>query len=385
VIATLFYTLLSPRQLARWFPLPARAGLPLADCRSILVIKPDLIGDFVLCTPFLRELRRNAPKARIELVVRPAVLNLAERCPHVDQVRSFEMIEAKVPVARSKALWRSWRFARTHWRRRDFDLGILPRWDFDIWHAAYLLYASRAARRASYSERVTAIKSSCNRDMDMLLTDAVTVAGPVKHEVHRSLDLLAALGGRVEDTSLEVWTAADDEFPVTKLLAEHGVPAGVPMMALAPAVWESKKKWPEDRYVDLCRHVLAKWCGHILILGGAADSELTARIARRVGPAAFDAGGRLTLRQTVCALRRCALYVGNDTGVKHLAAAVKLPVVEICGYPDGADPSHPLSPARFGAFGTRGIVVQPLAGSVMPAIAQITVSEVGRAIGEILA
>ena len=56
---------------------------------SILVIRLDEIGDMVMLSPFLRELRRNNPRAHITLVVKPEVYNLVERCPYVNEVLSF--------------------------------------------------------------------------------------------------------------------------------------------------------------------------------------------------------------------------------------------------------------------------------------------------------
>jgi len=68
------------------------AGLPdaLEDARRLLVIRLDRIGDLVLFSPFLRELRRCAPKARITLVVSPETADLAARCPRVDEVLVFD-------------------------------------------------------------------------------------------------------------------------------------------------------------------------------------------------------------------------------------------------------------------------------------------------------
>ena len=62
----------------------------LDQIRSVLLLRLDEIGDVVLTTPLLRELRRNMPHAWITLVVKPGVLNLVELCPHVNEILTFD-------------------------------------------------------------------------------------------------------------------------------------------------------------------------------------------------------------------------------------------------------------------------------------------------------
>lgn len=70
---------------------------PQADeIRHILIVEPDPIGDMVLATPFLRELRRNFINAKITLVTRPSTYNLMELCPYVDRITVFKKIDGSV-------------------------------------------------------------------------------------------------------------------------------------------------------------------------------------------------------------------------------------------------------------------------------------------------
>ncbi len=355
----------------------------LAECKSILVIKPDLIGDVVLCTPFLRELRRNAPAARIELVVRPGVFDLMETCPHVDRVRAYRPFETAVRAARARAVWQAWQTARRDWPG-GFDLGVLPRWDFDVWHAAYLLYFSGADRRVGYAEATTAVRQSCNRDEDLLLTDPVTPRDSGGHEVRRNLDLLEALGGQVQSTALELWPNPMDEMAAAQWLETRKVGSKMKLVAVAPGSHEAKKRWPAERFVELCKTAPLSAFDRLLLLGGPGDRELTGWMAAAIGPRALDAGGCFSLRQSVCALRHCSLFVGNDTGVKHMAAAVQVPVLEISGWPEGADDLHPLSPVRFGAWGVASRVVRPPNGCAGPSIGSVPVKAVAAAAAEMI-
>src|SRR6266508_2682565 len=66
-------------------------AVQLSSARSILVVTLDRCGDFVLLAPFIRELRRNAPHARIELIVRDDVADLARYCPYIDRLRELSV------------------------------------------------------------------------------------------------------------------------------------------------------------------------------------------------------------------------------------------------------------------------------------------------------
>src|SRR5262249_45220100 len=125
------------RQLWGWRP----ERIPLAKARNILVIRPDGIGDVVLTSPFLRELRRAAPRARIILLVKMGCRELVEHCPYADAVYSLDFEHRK------RLRWAAWclRWGRMPWR--GFDLVLLPRSDVD-WFNSELVGHILAGRGA---------------------------------------------------------------------------------------------------------------------------------------------------------------------------------------------------------------------------------------------
>ena len=125
----------------------------LAEARSILVVRLDALGDVLLTSPFLRELRRNAPKAKITLVVQPLALNLVELCPYVDRILTFRGNADHPGLFR--LAWRFMAFCICHIWGRHWDIAINPRFDADSYGATFLLWLSRAGRRAGYSQHVT--------------------------------------------------------------------------------------------------------------------------------------------------------------------------------------------------------------------------------------
>ncbi|MCM0081370.1 glycosyltransferase family 9 protein [Geomonas sp. Red32] len=335
---------------------PGEAQAP----RSVLVVKLDAIGDSVLNSPFLRGLRQRYPVARITLVVNPSVYNLVELCPYVDEVLAFDGA-CHPRIAPAVRPLRAFRFAREKLWERRFDLAVIPRLDTDFYHATYLAYFSRATRRVAFSEKTGPLKARKNRDYDLLLTDVV-VSPPGAHDVIVNLSLLEALpagagacsGEGGGEARLEVWLSEEDRARAASLLGNRGV------VALAPGASASHKQWPVERFAEVATWCLERYGVTSVVVGGPSEREIGATLCSLVGPhRCLDLTGKTSLRETAAVLERCALYIGNDTGPKHLAAATGTKVVEISCFPAGGDPRHPQSPARFRAWGTSEVTLQP--------------------------
>ncbi|MBK8742719.1 MAG: glycosyltransferase family 9 protein [Betaproteobacteria bacterium] len=322
----------------------------------VLVVRLDAIGDVVLTTPFLRELRRNLPKARITLLVRPAIHNLVELCPYVNEVLTYEP-----PVSRYwrpfQATSRALRLARKQLWSRDFDLAIAPRWDVDSYHGSMVTFLSGARQRLGYSEKVTAEKSRLNGGLDRLFTHVID-GGVLKHEVRKNLDLIAFMGGTVEQDRLELWFDEGGELFVNRILEEHGIHDGDLLIAIAPGARDPKRMWPLSNFVELGIWVEQHCGGSLMIVGSQEEEQLGNMLRVRLQGKVIDAVG-LSLREAGALLKRCDLFVGNDAGPMHMAAAVGLPVIEISCHPLGGSTGHSNSPERFGPWRAPQIVLRP--------------------------
>jgi heptosyltransferase-2 len=331
--------------------------ISLKSVRAILVVRLDEIGDVVLTTPFLRELRRNAPAAWITLVVKPEVFNLVELCPYVNEVVTFDW----------RVSGRGWRLKRHSralylaatrlWRRR-FDLALLARWGPDYYHWTYLAYFSGASRRVGYSERVLQRKQQLDAGPHRLLTDVIDHRG-AKHEVERNLEVLRFLGANVPDDRLEIWLDKEDRSFARRVCAGEGIGPHDLVIALAPGAGAVKRCWPIERFAELGRLLVREYDARLAVVGGPEDRHLGGQLQSGLGPAVLNLTGRTTLRQTAAVLERCQLAVTTDSGPMHLAAAAGRAVVEISCHPRGGDAEHYNSPLLFHPWGVPHVVVQP--------------------------
>jgi len=334
-----------------------------ADAEKVLVVRLDEIGDVVMTSPFLRELRRNLPGAWITLVVKPSLVNLVELCPYVNEVLAYESIRKVYAFGLLRQHWRDIKsaIAFTFSRRQVYDLAIVPRWDADYYNATYLAYFSGAPWRIGYSESVTEHKRMNNKGYDLFYTHLVdqSTNEDVKHEVERNLGLIKYMGGTVQDSSEELWLSNEDEAYARSVLGAEERIEGNLMYAFGIGAGAEKRKWDISNYISLGRWLIDEYKIRLLVLGGKGEVHLGEMIKKELGDDVIEMVGRTTIRQAGALLKKCKMYVGNDSGLMHIAAAARIPVIEISCHTSDGKISHYNSPARFGPWGVPNIVIQP--------------------------
>jgi heptosyltransferase-2 len=357
------------------------------NIKKVLVLKTDEIGDFVLATAFLRELRLMLPNARITLLVNPTVYNLAELCPYADEIIIYKQ---SVPrYIRPFILpWRALKLGYCTLRQKHFDIALMPRWDTDGHYSAYVAYFSCAKRRVGYAESVNSRKQIMNKGFDLMFTEVLHDEMP-KHEVEIYLNFIHYLGGKPSSDSLELWIDSNDENIADQILNNISTKM---LVAFCPGAGAADRQWPSDRFVELGQWLKKLYDSSFIIIGGANDINLGKYIKEALNQETIDLAGRTTLRQTAALLKRCHLYVGNDTGSMHIAAAVGVPIVEISSFPIDGPNWHWNSPSRFAPWKVPHRIVQTRKISTIPdaftgkhsnSIREISAEQVQDAISEL--
>lgn len=138
---------------------------------------------------------------------------------------------------------------------------------------------------------------------------------------------------------------------VDALWLEESISDDTPVIAMCPGSKMAAKRWPLDRFERVGVELLNKSREYrIVVFGGPEDQATGEEIRRSLGKRVINFAGRLSLLESAEALRRCALYLGNDTGVMHLAAAVGTPCVAIFSARD--------HPGRWEPYGSNHIVLR---------------------------
>lgn len=321
--------------------------------KKILIIKPDGIGDFILFTPFLRELRKNAPEAKIVLICTPSVSNLAELCPYLNKIRvfKFEIVKfKKLPLYLLKML----KFVLFNLREK-FNMGILGRWGIDYYYASLFLFFTKTKIKIGYSEKVDPMKAEKNKNFDKFF-DIVMKDSYLHHEVIHNLNILKNLGGKIYSDDLEIWINEQDKEYASEVL--KGIKNRF-LIGICIGANAENKKWPVEYYLKLSDFLIKNYNTIILILGGNEDIERGEFLAKKLKYNVKNLCGKTTLRECAALFQKVNLCIGNDTGLIHIAAAVKTPCVVIsCHAKEGTLLSE-RSPHRFHPWKTEYIIIQP--------------------------
>jgi heptosyltransferase-2 len=296
----------------------------------ILIRATNWVGDAIMALPAIRAVRDHHPKSHISILARPYVADIY-RDQHVcDELISYD----------PKGLHRGWSGREkliAELRARQFDVALLLQNAFD---AAWLAWRAGIPQRTGYARDARAL----------LLTKSIPVPkrGEIPpHEKFYYLELLRRAGWLdqlpdVPHITLEVSTTA--RWQALETLLEAGARSHALRIAVgAGASYGSAKCWPPDRFAQALNTFVAQRDADIILFGTPGELPVSAAITANLQRPPIDLTGKTPIANLAAILSQCHLFLGNDSGAMHVAAAVGLPVVAIFGPtdPDGTSPVTP--------------------------------------------
>jgi len=275
-------------QVARALQLVMRMGRSYNDAMRILFVSATRIGDAVLSTGLLGHLTEAHPGARITIACGPAAAELFEAMPGLDHVIVLEKMVASL-----------------HWLRL-WGLTVGKFWDMVVdLRSAPLTYLLAAKKQFHMHKH--------------------------RHSGHRIRQLAGVM--RLEDNPPlpRLWTA-----PKHDELAIQLIPDGEPVLAIGPVANWRAKTWRAGNFAELCRRVTAPDgllpFGRIALFGAPEERPEAMNLIESIPPQQrIDLIGRIGLLDIHACLKRCAYYVGNDSGLTHIAAASGVPTLGLFG------------------------------------------------------
>lgn len=362
MLPPLFFPVRLPTMLAlfwrAYFHRDSISGMPHNGPVSIIIFRLDSLGDVVLTTPLFRELNKAYPKSRCTVVVQQAYRSLLVTNPHIDEVLSLPDIKPGWLPLGVKRLLSVLILYWTQLRGRHFDFAISPRWDADEHLATFLCVLTNASSRVGYSETASPAKQRISRGFHAAFSNCVP-SGPVRHEVLRNLAIVEALGGTVSDDSLEIRLTERDRRKASILLAQ-AAPSSK-LVAIGIGAHSPGRRWPLERYSEALLQLAREYPIQSVVVCSAAESGEAMKLATLLPRRTIIVSGA-SLREVCAVLERCDLFLGNDSGCAHLAAAVNCKTIVISRHPRNGDPNHFNSPVRFAPHGSDVRVLQPATG-----------------------
>jgi heptosyltransferase II len=297
---------------------------------KLLIRATNWVGDAVMALPALRAVRDRFREAEITILARPYVADLYREQGVCDSLMEYDWTGAHAGMAGRRRLI-------GELRDKKFDSALLLQNAFD---AAWLVWRADIPERIGYA-----------RDgRSWLLTKAVKTprSGQIpSHEMFYYLELLRRIGWiealRTEEI-VRLTVSEQKRQKGMELLLEAGARPYAKRIALgAGASFGAARCWPASRFAEAANRLADLADADVVLLGTAAEAEVTNAIAEKLARRPINLTGKTTIAELPAVLSQCHLFIGNDSGVMHVAAAVGLPVVGIFGPTDpfGTAPATP--------------------------------------------
>jgi heptosyltransferase-2/heptosyltransferase-3 len=316
-------------------PFVRRPGSPV---RTILYIKPDHLGDLLLATPVITQLRHSFLQARIVGLVGPWSRFILEQNPDLDTVLTcpFPGFERTPPPATGLIRWLRpyltlFQYA---WllRQMSIDLALIGR-DDHWWGAALALLAG-------IPQRVGFAVPECRPFLSHALPWDASA-----HVTHQGLALVAAVSTTRQATTLPPTrftpSASDQQWASDWLHTNCGI-SRQRLVIIHPGTGGPTKLWLAARWAALADQLVAEDNCQIVLTGGPGEEALVAEVRQHMHQPALALAGTASIGQLAALLQRATLVIGVDSGPLHLAIAVGSATLHLFG---------PSDQRRFGPWG----------------------------------
>ena len=281
---------------------------------NILVRMPNWIGDLVMATPLLADIKNQFPDASLTVMCRKPLSDLLVRDPNIDEVFAFTRPSNRFTRREEK------RNIVEKIRAGKYDVGILLTNSFS---SAWWFFQGGVKRRIGFSMHWRRL----------LLTDPLTktIKGQ-EHEVYTYKRLLEPLGIAPTNSVPKIYLDADELNASIAMLVKRGFIRGKPLIGInVGAAYGSAKCWPADRFRAVAEELLKDPNVYLVFFGDGSTSALVKKICQGLPERAMNVAGDTTLRQLACLIQSCSVLLTNDSGPMHIGAALGTPLVALFG------------------------------------------------------
>lgn len=315
-----------------YFSVIKKRRLDKSKVKKILFIKSGAIGDVLMTTPLVRAVKEHFPKAEIVYCIGKWSQGVLKNNKNIDRIVSFdEKIIFKKKLLGLKKL-------ANKLSKEKFDLCFVLDWSYLAGLFGYMCAPN--ATRVGFS-----------RNKEGFAHTIGVPYGDEKHDSEYYLDLARAIGAGKEASSarMELFPSKEDNDFASSFMKKNRIKGKIvgiaPGGAYNPGQTVPLKRWPEKKYIELCASILNKTKANIIFFGGKTDKVTIKSVM-------FDAKAKehcrmhdahgITILQSSALMKKCNVFVTNDSGPMHMAAAMNVQVISIFG------PTNPKKLAPLG-------------------------------------
>ena len=302
---------------------------------KILIRGTNWLGDAVMTTPALLRIREKFPDAHIALLTPEKLAELWLNHPAINETIAFSPNQGLLSTVKKL-------------RSGGFEMALVlpnsPRSALEVFLAGIpsRIGYSRSWRNWFLSKTITTRADVVKmRKRTVNEINALIASGPQSaprksqysssaHQSREYLHLAAALGANPEPLPAALFVTPQEVDAARQKFGLLAVSS--PVFGINPgAEYGPAKRWPIERFISAAKEIQKKTNCAWIVFGGRNETDLAGQIQSALGPAVFNVAGRTSLRELMSLMRLCRVFLTNDTGPMHVAAALGVPVVAIFG------------------------------------------------------
>lgn len=293
--------------------------------KNILIVRTDRVGDVILSTPVIKNLRAYFPQAHIAFMCRPYTKDILEGNPALDEVIVYDK------YGKHRSFWSTLRFAFSL-RKKKFDWAIV-------------LHPTNRAHMVTFLAKIP-FRIGWDRKMGFLLTKQIDHKKQegLKHESEYTLDILRELNIPILDRQLHFPVSESAHEKVEGVLKDRGVSSEEKIITVHPSASCPSKRWPQNYFSQLISALKEKLSLKIAVITARGEEQFAQSIIDNCD--VIDLRGELSLSEVGALLKRSMIFISNDSGPVHIASALGVPVISIFGRKNPG-----LSPMRWKPLG----------------------------------
>jgi ADP-heptose:LPS heptosyltransferase len=325
--------------------------------KVILVIRTEkTLGDNLLTLYFIHKLKENYKGYKIHLVCHESVKFIYQELSAVDNLIGFIWNPRSIFSLIFRLKLTSSVFSDAF--RTNYEYAFSPRWDVDHF-APFISWFSNASKKIGYSSHVNYHKSRFCLFLDFLYSN-VYRGNVIGHEVN-SHERLLYLDKKITSENSKSYHLFLDKFCKNSFSDNFFLKfQRKKIIIISPGASSLRRKWPLENYIKLINKISQTSDFNFLIIGKIDERQgfdYIRKNARRHN--VYNLCGQMSLSSMYSLIKASDMYIGNDSGLLHLASFANARILLISCHPLNANEAFENSPERFGPFSSKFIILRP--------------------------
>lgn len=288
------------------------------NLKKILVIRAGMLGDVLLTTSLVKAIRKKYPKTKIYYLVGEWSKDILKDNKDINKLIAFDDT-----IVFKRKFFQVLNLIRTL-RKERFDLCFVLDKSY-LWNI--FAFLCKIPFRIGFDREGEGFCNNLNVKFD-----------GTKHELDYYLEICRLLDIKLEEDREDINLAISkkDEVFATGIIKKYNLEnktiIGIaPGGAKNPGQEMTVKRWPKERYIELINRLIKNKKISVILFGGKDDVGLAQDIAKNTRANIVNLAGKSTIQESAALIKKCNLFITHDSGLMHIAAAVKIPLLVLFG------------------------------------------------------